>query len=255
MAATLSRPARHVEYGVLLGMLGVAALAFLVWVLLSGSFLVPSPLPTLGLLVQGVFGDGWMRPHIGVTFGPVLGGFAAALVAGLGFGVFMGRNVYWRQVFEPIILALYSVPKIILFPIFLLWFGTGSESRIAMAFVHAVFPLIIAAMVGVSVVSPVHVKMARTVQARPWQVVAKVYFPSMAPTLVAGIRMGFSLSIVGVVLSELFASRSGLGFLIMRAYGQLNIQRMFAVILFLFLVALVVNVSLWALEKRLRSTD
>ncbi|MEA2640300.1 MAG: NitT/TauT family transport system permease protein [Chloroflexota bacterium] len=234
-------------------MLGIAALVLLIWFLFSGSFLVAAPLPTLGLLFQGLFTDGWMRPHIGVTFGAVLIGFGLALAVGLGAGILLGRSPYWRNVFEPILLALYSIPKIILFPVFLLLFGTGAESRIAMAFVHAVFPLIVSTMVGVSIVSPTHMKVARVLRMQPWQVVGKIYFPSMAPTLVAGMRMGFSLAIVGVVLAELFASREGLGFLIMRAYGQLNIQRMFAVILFLFLVALLVNVSLWALEKRLRA--
>lgn len=249
------RPAiRHFEYDLLLGALGIFAVVLVLWTLFSGSFLVAAPLPTLGLMAQGLFGTGWMRDHIMATFGPVFIGFGMALVIGVGSGILLGRSAYWRSVFEPILLTLYSVPKIILYPVFLLLFGIGMESRIVMALIHAVFPLLLNSMVGVSTVSATHVKVARMAGANLWQIAGKIYFPSMAPTLVAGVRMGFSLAIIGVVLSELFASREGLGLLIIRSYGVLNIERMFAVILFLFIAALAVNLSLWWLEKRLRGT-
>ena len=248
---SLAVTGRHFEYGFALGVIGIAGFVALVWVLLSGSFLVAAPGPTLRLLGQGLVTEGWLWPHIGATFRPVVIGLGLAIAGGVGFGIFLGRSPYWRSVFEPILLSLYAIPKITLFPVFLLLFGTGVESRIFMAVIHAIFPLAMNSMIGVATTNPTHLKVARMAQARPWQVVTKIYVPSMAAPLVGGVRMGFSLAIIGVVLSELFAAKEGLGYLIMRSYGVLNVDRMFATILFLFLVAVVVNMSLWWVEKRL----
>lgn len=250
--SALTRP-RHLEYGLLLGMLGIAAAALLLWLALPAYFLIPAPLLTFRLLYDGLVGQGWLWEHIRATFQAVGIGFVLALVVGIGAGILLGGSRYWRAVWEPILLSLYAIPKITLYPILLLFFGTNIESRIAMAFIHAVFPLLVNSMVGVSTVNPTHVKVARMAGASARQTVAKIYFPSMAPALVAGVRMGFSLAIIGVVLSELFAAKEGLGLQIMKSYAVLNIERMFAIIFLLFVVALVVNISLWGLEKRLRA--
>ena len=151
-----------------------------------------------------------------------------------------------------IVMAFYSVPKIILFPVFILFFGLGVKARIAMAFSFSVFPIAIATLVGVKDLNPVYVKLAQVMRAGPVRTVTKIYIPAVAPGLATASRMGFSLSIVGVVLSELFASQQGLGYLVMRAYGVYQLDRMFAIILFLFLLAVVFNVLFWGVEKWLR---
>lgn len=252
-AAGATLRVRHAEYGLTLGILGVAALGLLLWALVPVSFLVPAPAPTLAVLYEGLVTQGWLLAPLRATFYAVLVGFGIAVVAGVTAGVLLGRSPYWRAVWEPILLNLYSIPKITLYPVLLVLWGTNVESRIAMGFIHAVFPLLISTMVGVAAVRPIHVKVARMVRASTWQTVWKIYFPSMAPLLVSGVRMGFSLGIIGVILSELFAAKEGLGQQLIKSYAILNVERMFAIILLLFVIALGANMSLWALEKRLRA--
>jgi NitT/TauT family transport system permease protein len=233
------------------GALAVVAVVFLLWTAASSTRAVASPIGTLQVLVSAV-GEGWIARHLWATFNAVGVGFALALVLGVGLGAFLGASVYWRAVLDPVVMALYSVPKITLYPVLILFLGLGAESRVAMALIHAIFPVIIATMTGVREVSPTLVKLARVLQANPFQTLTKLYLPAIAPGLVAGARMGFSLAIIGVVLAELFASKAGMGFLIREAYGQFNLERMLALILFLFGIAFATNTLFWGFERRLR---
>ncbi len=236
----------------------VGVVAVVLWAMLAVSpagFVVASPLRAVQIMIAGVVGpDPVILPHAVSTFSAAFIGFGLAIAVGLTWGIFLGVSWYWRAVWEPIILSTYSIPKIILFPIFLFVFGIGLWAQVSMAFIHAVFPIIVNVMTGVKEVNTTYVKVGRSFRANPWQMVTKVYFPSIALSLVVGLRMGFSFAILGVVLSELFASREGLGRLIMRRYAVLDINTMFAAILLLFVVAFAGNLLFWLLEKRLRGT-
>ena len=181
-------------------------------------------------LYDGLVGSGWLWPHVGATLKIVLYGFVFALVVGVPFGIALG-NSGWCKIWQPAAQSMYGVSKTMLYPIFILLFGVGIGSRIAIAFSHAVSPLMIGAMIGTA---------ARA--------------PSLAPALATAVRIGLSLSVIGVVLSEMYVSTEGLGNLLVvsaRAGGGAN--RVLAVILLLFLVLLLVNISFWALEKRLQA--
>lgn len=238
--------------GIAAGMLAVALVVFGLWLAASATRAVASPTATLQVL-RSALTDGWMAPHLWATLQAVGVGFALAIGLGIAIGSALGASPYWRAVFEPIVMALYSVPKIVLYPVFILFLGLGAESRIGMALIHAIFPVIIAMMTGVREVSPTLSKLARVAGANPLQTLTKLYVPAVAPALAAGARMGFSLAIIGVVLSELFASKVGMGRLIMDAFGSYNLERMFALILFLFLLAFVVNALFWGVERRMRA--
>jgi NitT/TauT family transport system permease protein len=234
------------------GMLAVAAVAVLGWAAAATTRAVGTPHETVGVLVDG-FAAGWIWPHAQATFAAVIAGFLLAVTAGIAVGVWLGRDPYWRAVLEPVVMAVYSVPKITLYPVFILFLGLSHESRVAMAFIHAVFPVLLGVMTGVLEIDPVLVKLRRSLRLSRLQALAKIYVPAVAPALVAGARMGFSLAIIGVVLAELVGSREGLGRLVMDAYGQFDVERMFAVIVFLFVVAMGTNVAFWLFERRLRA--
>lgn len=229
----------------------VALLIFALWLAAANTRAIASPVATLQVLA-GALQEGWMAPHLWATAQAVLVGFGLAVVLGVVIGASLGVSPYWRDVLEPIVVSLYSIPKITLYPVLILFLGLGLESRIGMALIHAVFPLIIATTVGVREINPTLVKLARANRATPLQTLTKLYVPAIAPGLAAGTRLGFSLAIIGVVLAELFASKQGMGFLIRDAYGSYNLERMFALILFLFVIAFAVNLLFWALERRLR---
>ncbi len=234
------------------GMVAVAAVCTLLWALASITQAVGTPAATMGVLYDGVR-QGWLWPNFAATFEAVGIGFVLALATGIVLGTWLGRNAYWRAVLEPLVVSLYSVPKITLYPVFVLFLGLSLQSRIAMAFIHAVFPVLLGVMTGVTQIDAVLIKLRQALRLTRLQALTKIYVPAVAPGLVAGTRMGFSLAIIGVVLAELFAAKEGLGRVVMDSYATFNINRMFAVILFLFLVAMLGNLTFWLFERRLRA--
>ncbi len=234
------------------GMVAVAAACVLLWALASTTRAVGTPAATARVLSDGIR-EGWLWPNFIATFEAVSVGFVLAIAAGIGLGTWLGRSTYWRAVLEPVMVSLYSVPKITLYPVFILFLGLSLQSRIAMAFIHAVFPVLLGVMTGVAQIDAVLIKVRRSLRLTRRQALTKLYMPAVAPALVAGTRMGFSLAIIGVVLAELFAARDGLGRVVMDAYATFNVERMFAVILFLFLVAMAGNLAFWLFERRLRA--
>ncbi len=234
------------------GIVVVAALIVVGWTAAAaGTRALGTPIDTVRVLLDGVT-EGWLLPNAIATYRAVAIGFILALVVGLVAGAWLGRDAYWRAVLEPVLLGLYSIPKVTLYPVLILFLGLTLESRIAMSFIHAVFPIIFAVMIGVREIEPVHLRLTRSLRVSPLRALMTVYIPSVAPTLVAGARMGFSLAVIGVVLAELFASKEGLGRRVMDAYGRFDLDGMFAVILFLFLSAMAANAMFWLLERRLR---
>jgi NitT/TauT family transport system permease protein len=182
-------------------------------------------------LYDGLAGGGWLWQHIGATLKVVLYGFVFAVVLGVPLGIGLGSTRLWHQIWRPAIQSMYAVPKTMLYPIFIVLFGIGIGSRIAIAFSHAVFPLMIGAMTGTA---------ARA--------------PSLAHALATAVRTGLSLAVIGVVLSEMYVSTEGLGNLLMiSALARDGANRALAVILLLFLVLFLLNVGFWVLEERLRA--
>lgn len=234
-----------------LGSLGVALVPLILWQSLSYPYSLASPVDIARIIISG-FSEGWLIPHAESTFASVGVGFALAVSLGFGVGFLLGSYAFWRGVFEPLVVALFAVPKIVLFPLFLFSLGIGFNSQVAMALLHGIFPMIIETVTGVREVNPTLVKVGRSMNASSGQLIGKVFLPSMALPFVVGLRMAFSLAIVGVVLAELFAAKMGMGLLIMRAYHVLDIPRMLALILFLFAVAFAGNLFLWSVERRLR---
>jgi len=204
----------------------------------AGTQILPIQLETRWLFAP-LLGTGWLYPHIIATLQPTLYGFGLAFVVCSTIGAILGRSQYWRRVWEPVVAAFYSVPKVTLFPLFVLLFGLGLESRVVMAFVHAVFPILIAMMTGVKELNPVYTKLARTERAGPLQLITKIYLPALGSALAAATRLGLNLALLGVVLSECFAAKRGLGYLIMDAYAADRPDRMFAMIGVLYVVAFV----------------
>jgi NitT/TauT family transport system permease protein len=219
--------------------LGMAALGLAlgaIWHGASTTQAIPAPVATIRVMGRAL-ADGALYPHIIATLLPALYGFGLACIAGGIAGAVLGANPYWRRVCEPVVAGFNTVPKITLFPLFILLFGAGLEARLVIAFVHAVFPILITVMTGVKELNPVYTKLARTAQAGPLQLLTKIYLPALTPGLAAATRLSMSLALIGVVLSETFAAKYGLGYLIMDAYTAYRLDQMFAVIGLLYAIA------------------
>ena len=174
-----------------------------------------------------------------------------AVVLGLAIGFVLGLHRFSSEVAEPMLVALYSVPKITLYPIVLLAFGLGMPAKIAFGTIHGIVPVAIFTMNAVGNIRPVLLKTARVLKLKPWQVVTSVLFPAALPEIFTGLRVGFSLTLIGTLLGEMFGSQRGLGYLLMTAIGLQNIKVIMAVTLLVVLFAAAVSIILIYIDRKL----
>jgi NitT/TauT family transport system permease protein len=157
------------------------------------------------------------------------------------------------EVFEPFLLAGNSIPKIALYPIVLLIFGIGMPAKIAFGAIHGVVPVAIFTLTACGTVPPILIRTASAMRLTRWDTVRSVLLPAALPDIFSGIRIGFSLTLIGTILGEMFGSQRGLGYLLMTAIGLQNIEVIMSVTLLLVLVAATVNTLLLIQDRRLRN--
>jgi len=167
-----------------------------------------------------------------------------AIVAGIALGLALGFNRFVGDVADPILGAIYSIPKITLYPIILLIFGLSPAAKVAFGVIHGVFPVAIFAMNAVRNVAPVHRRTAKALRLSPAATVMTVLAPAVVPEILAGIRVAIALTLLGVLIAELFAASSGIGFALIRATETHNVVDTFALTLLLFLFAVAINAAL-----------
>ncbi|KUI26870.1 ABC transporter permease [Mycobacterium sp. GA-2829] len=259
MTATLPRtsaaaPAAH-RIRTLLGnqLVGAVALAVLVgigWEIMSSlTFVIPSPVQTFTVLVENLATPSYLF-DLRVTAQAVLLAFVIGTAVGGGIGLLLGLSPLLRRLFEPLLIILNGVPKIVLYPVLLPIFSL-SGSKVVMGVLFALFPVLINVSTGVQEIPRVYWKLARSVRANAWQTLTHIIFPAIRRPLLTGIRLAVSLSVVGVVLSEFFATRRGLGRVVLQSYSHGDYPSMVATIMLLITISFAISVALWQWEKRL----
>lgn len=215
-----------------------------------GDVALRSPAGTARALAA-MLADERFMPHLAETLEAFAQGFAIALAVGLAIGVPLGAARFAGEVAEPILVALYSIPKVTLYPVILLVFGIGMPAKVAFGAIHGIVPISIFAMNAIRNINPTHLRTARVLRLPPWTLAARILFPAALPEIVTGIRVGFSLALIGTLLGEMFGSQRGLGYLLMQAMTLHNIERILAITLLLVAFAAAVNGALLALDRRL----
>jgi ABC-type nitrate/sulfonate/bicarbonate transport system permease component len=147
-----------------------------------------------------------------ITFWELSVAFAIAVVVGLAIGLTVGLSRFANRSFMPIILLLYGIPQITILPLFILFFGIGAPSKIAFGVTHGVFPIVVTVVAGVQNIKPILMTAARSMGASRWQIFRWVIFPHMIPTFFAGMRLGMTGVLLGVLLAELYVSTAGIGY-------------------------------------------
>jgi NitT/TauT family transport system permease protein len=147
-----------------------------------------------------------------ITLGELAIAFAISVVIGLTVGLAVGLSRFGNRSFMPIILLLYGTPQITILPLFILYFGIGPPSKIAFGVTHGMFPIIVTIAAGVQDIKPILMTAARSMGASRWQIFRWVIFPHMIPTFFAGMRLGMSGVLLGVLLAELYVSTAGIGY-------------------------------------------
>jgi NitT/TauT family transport system permease protein len=182
------------------------------------------------------------------AFGAAL---AIAVSVGLAIGFWLGFHKLSGEVCEPMLVAVYSIPKITLYPILLLAFGLGMPAKIAFGAIHGIIPVALFTINAVRNVKPILIKTARIHRLGTADMVRSVLFPAALPEIFTGFRVGFSLTLIGTVLGEMFAAQRGLGYLLMTAIGLHNVDLIMAVTLLLIAFAATVSSVLLAIDRRL----
>jgi len=230
-------------------------LIFVLWealYLLVGDVALRSPATTVHNL-SNLLNDPRFLPHINETALAFAQGFAIAVVVGLLIGVPLGAARFAGEVAEPILVAIYSIPKVTLYPVILLVFGIGMPAKVAFGAIHGIVPISIFAMNAVRNINPTHLRTARAMRMSWLALTLKILIPAALPEIVSGIRVGFSLALIGTLLGEMFGSQRGLGHLLMQAMSLHNIERILALTLLLVVFAAGVNALLLALDRRLHA--
>jgi NitT/TauT family transport system permease protein len=189
--------------------------------------------------------------HAGATLAAFAYSFAIAALLGIVAGLALGFHRFSGEVAEPVLAALYTIPKVTLYPLMLLVFGLGQPAKVAFGVIHGVVPIILFTMAAVKTMNPVYRKMARVLRLSPMQIATSILMPAVAPEIFTGLRVGFSLTLLGVLIGEMFASQRGLGFLIINGINSHNVRITTAVILIVIVVALAANTALLALDRRM----
>ena len=184
--------------------------------------------------------------HAWETLRAFLMALGLSYAIGLAIGVAFGAHRLSGAVGEPILVALYSLPKVTLYPVILLVFGLGLSAKVAFGAIHGIIPVAIFAMNAIRHIKPAYLKSAKTMRLAPHQVVTTVIVPAALPEIVTGLRVGFSLTLLGVIIGEMFASKQGLGFMVINAINLADVETMMAVAFLLFIAAAIANgILLW----------
>jgi NitT/TauT family transport system permease protein len=215
-----------------------------------GEIAMRSPLATLHYTLH-LLGSATFWPHLSETARVFAAALAIAIALGLAIGFWLGFHRLSGEVMEPMLVALYSIPKITLYPLVLLAFGLGMPAKIAFGALHGIVPIAIFTINALRNIKPIFIKIARAHNLQTAETLRVILFPAAIPEIFAGIRVGFSLTLIGTILGEMFAAQRGLGYLLMNAIGLHNVDVIMAVTLLLVVFAASVSsILLWA-DRRL----
>jgi ABC-type nitrate/sulfonate/bicarbonate transport system permease component len=238
---------RGLQLGFLVGLLLLWYLATARWGV--SHILLPAPAAVWRELGD-VLGSGEFLPDLRVTLIELASAFAIACTFGLACGYLISRSRYATAVFEPLLASIYSVPMILLLPLYVLFFGLGSGSKIALGATVSFFPIVLSTIAGFGSVERIFVTSARSMGASNAQMFRYVLFPAALPVIVTGLRMGFTIALLAILGSETIASFAGLGHKIAQLAEAMETARMFAYIAFAVAIVAILNIITTALERR-----
>jgi NitT/TauT family transport system permease protein len=188
--------------------------------------------------------------HLGVTLTETVLAFIIGTVSGLAFGLWLGLSRGASAILDPYIKAANSMPRVILAPIFGMWFGLGIWSKVALAVTLVFFIVFFNVYQGVREVSPTLLDNARMLGANRKQLLRRVYIPSATSWVFSSLHTSVGLAFVGAVVGEYLGSASGVGYLILQAEGSLDVNTVYAGIVVLTVFALVLDGAVGLAEKR-----
>lgn len=189
--------------------------------------------------------------HAAITIVEALAGFFFGGTAGMLVDILLGRNEFLGKALDPLILVFYSLPKIALAPLFVIWFGIGIEMKIILTATIVFFLVFLNTYTGVRGVSRELISIVNLMGARESQILRKVVLPSVVTWVFAGLKLSVPYALIGAIVGELIAANRGLGYLLSNAAGQFNTAGVFAAIVAIVLLTVLLNLVVRLIEKRM----
>lgn len=203
-----------------------------------GPFFLTPP-SDIALTIVELSNSGALWGNVGVTMQETLVGFIVGVIVGAVFGFVIGLSPALNSFTGPFITMMNSVPRIALAPLFVLWFGIGTSSKIILVFTLVVFIILTNTIAGTQNVDRDHLNLARLLGASRAKLIAKVVLPSVLPWVIAAMRVAFAYAIAGAVVGEMFLGQGGLGYLIIAGSGTFDISQIFAALVMVVILAYV----------------
>jgi ABC-type nitrate/sulfonate/bicarbonate transport system permease component len=211
--------------------------------------LLPNPVNVWHELVD-ILKSGEYLGDLRVTLSELAAAFAISTISGVTIGFFISRSPYLIRVFEPLFAGIYSIPIILFLPLYILFFGLGLESKIALGTTISFFPIVLNTIAGFGYVEKIFITAARSMGASNVQMFRHVLLPAALPVILTGLRMGFTVALLSIIGSETIASLAGLGHRIVHLAEAMETARMFAYIAFAVVIAALLNSVVSSLERR-----
>jgi NitT/TauT family transport system permease protein len=228
----------------------VAVLAVLVvaWEIATMAFKLPAyilPAPTA--ILQDLGGQ-WssLLKHIATTGEEILYGYLISIAVGIPLAAAISFSKICRDIIQPIIIVSQVIPKVVLAPLFIIWFGIGILPKLILVFLLCFFPIVLSAAAGFAAIEPEIIEFARSTGAKPWRQFALIRFPYALPNIFVGLKLSATMAVIGAVVAEFVSSDKGLGYILMIITGDLNTTRAFSVIIVLSAMGLLLY---WAVER------
>ena len=242
------------HFGIRAQRMALLLVLFILWEITARLFgdpgMIASPSQVLGALGPRIFGDPRVLSAIGLTLFELTVAFICSVVLGVLIGLAIGSSSISRRGLMPIVLLLYAVPQAILLPLFVLTLGIGPLCKIAFGFSHGVFPVILSTVAGLRGTSPLLLSGARSMGAGRLQIIRHLLFPHMVSVLFAGLRLAMTLTLLGVLLAELFVSTAGIGYFSQVFAQTFDPAPLFALIATLAAMAVALNETVRTVERR-----
>jgi len=230
----------------------IVAVIIGIWLTLyayAGDAAITPPLRTFAFAVE-LFSRASFWKNVGATMTAFAIALTISTVAGVALGLLLGLRRFAGEVAEPILSSLYTIPKVTLYPVMLLIFGLGLSAKVAFGVIHGMIPVVLFTIAAVRNVQPVLLRTARVLRLSSTQTALTVLAPAVMPEIITGLRVGFALSLLGVLIGEMFASQRGLGFLIINGMEVHDVRMMTTVTLIVVVFAITANGLLLALDRR-----
>lgn len=236
----------------LAGQIAVGVILFGGWQLASGRlidpFFISSPLDVFAKIIHWIE-RGELFENLAYTLYATVAGFIIGSSLGFALGFSFGRYQRVGAIFDPYITAIYCLPKIALAPLFIMWFGIGIESKVAMSAVIVFFLVFLNTYSGVRDVNPIYIHATRIMGANEWQLLRTVIAPSAAAWVMTGLKVSVPYALIGAVVGEFMSSNRGIGFLIAQSSALFDTAGVFAGLVVLAIVGGTINEGIKRIER------